>query len=178
MQKLFSVLWVSMALLPSSVFAHGPTPQKAKESIVINAPVENVWDVVKNFGSIVNWHPDVKSSLGDGKHESGGIRTVVLQNGGELQDELDFYSDKDHEYSFRLKKENPQAFPVSSYTINLQVLPAAADTNKSEVTIKGRFYRGDTSNSPPENQNDAAAVGAMNTFIKHGLTGLQQKLEK
>jgi mxaD protein len=178
MQKLFSVLLVSITLLPLATFAHGPTPQKAKESLVINAPVDKVWDAVKDFGAIVNWHPDVKSSQGDGKRESGGIRTVVLQNGGELQDELDFYSDKNHEYSFRLKKENTQAFPVSSYTVSLQVLPAEADINKSEVTIKGRFYRGDTSNSPPENQNDAAAVEAMNTFIKHGLTGLQQKLEK
>ena len=36
-------------ILPFAVFAHGPTPQKADESIVIQAPVEKVWAVIKQF---------------------------------------------------------------------------------------------------------------------------------
>lgn len=177
MNKVFlSVLAIS-AILPNVVMAHGPTPQKAKESVVINASVDKVWDTVKEFADISKWHPDVKSSSGDGKHESGGVRNVVLQNGGELTDELDFYSERDHEYSYRLKKENTQALPVSSYSISLQVT-AAPEAGKSLVTLKSRFYRGDTGNSPAESQNDAAAVSAMNAFFQHGLVGLQQKLEK
>ena len=177
MKRLFLSMLAIIMLLPNSVLAHGPTPQKAKESRVINASVDKVWELVKEFAAISKWHPDVKSSTGDGKHESGGARTVVLQNGGELTDELDFYSERDHEYSYRLKKENPQAFPVSSYSISLQVA-AAPDAGKSVVTLKSRFYRGDTGNSPAENQNDAAAVAAMNAFFQHGLAGLQQRLEK
>jgi mxaD protein len=177
MKRLNLGFLVITAFLPMAGLAHGPTPQKAKESVIINAPVEQVWQVVKEFSAISEWHPDVKSSKGDGKHESGGTRTIVLQNGGELTDELDFYSEKDHEYSYRLKKENTQALPVSSYSVGLQVT-AASEANKSTVTFKSRFYRGDTGNSPAESQSDAAAVSAMNAFFQHGLAGLQKKLEK
>jgi len=168
---------IAFLLFPVASLAHGPTPQKAKESVVINAPVDAVWATIKQFDGISGWHPDVKESTGDGKHESGGTRTITLQNGGQLVEELDFYSDKDHEYSYRLKTENVQAFPTSSYSIAMQ-LTAGETADSSVVTLKSRFYRGDTSNTPPENLSDEAAVKAMNAFFKNGLSGLKQKLEK
>ncbi|MEF3074178.1 SRPBCC family protein [Methylobacter sp. Wu1] len=168
---------IAFLLFPVASLAHGPTPQKAKESVVINAPGDAVWAAIKQFDGISGWHPDVKESIGDGKHESGGTRTITLQNGGQLVEELDFYSDKDHEYSYRLKTENVQAFPTSSYSIAMQ-LTAGETADSSVVTLKSRFYRGDTSNTPPENLSDEAAVKAMNAFFKNGLSGLKQKLEK
>jgi len=173
--SLFALL--GLLLLPLSSQAHGPTPQKAKETVVINANIEQVWDAVKQFDSIANWHPDVKTSTGDGKHESGGSRTVTMANGEQLQDELDYYNEKEHEYSYRLKTENVKALPVSSYSVELQVKPGDA-TNTTTVTLKSRFYRGDTSNTPPESLSDASAVAAMNAFFKNGLAGLKAKLEK
>jgi len=175
--KFIPLALASLFMMPALAIAHGPTPQKAKESITINAPVNTVWDAVKVFDGIASWHPDIKSSTGDGKHESGGTRTIALQNGGQLIDELDFYSDKDHEYSYRLKTENIQAFPVSSYSVTLQVTPGS-DASNSTVVLKSRFYRGDTGNTPPESQNDEAAVKAMNTFFKNGLAGLKAKVEQ
>ncbi|MBF6649729.1 SRPBCC family protein [Methylobacter sp. BlB1] len=168
---------IAFLLFPVASLAHGPTPQKAKESVVINAPVDAVWAAIKQFDGISSWHPDVKESTGDGKHESGGTRTITLQNGGQLVEELDFYSDKDHEYSYRLKTENVQALPTSSYSIAMQ-LTAGETADSSVVTLKSRFYRGDTSNTPPENLSDEAAVKAMDAFFKNGLSGLKQKLEK
>ncbi|WP_340122533.1 SRPBCC family protein [Methylobacter svalbardensis] len=170
------LLLLSFLLFPVTSLAHGPTPQKAKESITINASVDAVWNVIKQFDAIASWHPDVKASSGDGKNASDGIRTLTLKNDGQLVESLDYYSDKDHEYNYRLKTENVTVFPVSSYTTNLQVT-AGDDANTSVVTLKSRFYRGDTGNTPPESLNDAAAVKAMNAFFKNGLTGLKQKLE-
>lgn len=175
--KLTPAVLTIFLLFPALSLAHGPTPQKAKESVVINAPVDTVWAAIKQFDGISSWHPDIKESTGDGKHESGGTRAITLQNGGQLVEELDFYSDKDHEYSYRLKTENVQAFPASSYSIAMQ-LTAGEAADSSVVTLKSRFYRGDTSNTPPENLNDEAAVKAMNAFFKNGLDGLKQKLEK
>jgi len=175
-------LVLSLTILLSVVFpltaiAHGPTPQKAKESIIINAPVDKVWSQVKKFDDISSWHADIKSSVGDGKLESGGVRTLTFQNGEQLVDELDYYSDKEHEYSYRLKTENVKALPVSSYSIELQVKPDS-DSGSSIVTFKSRFYRGDTGNTPPESLNDASAVQAINTYFKNGLNHLKQQLEK
>ena len=175
--KFSAITLSSLLILPVLSLAHGPTPQKAKESVTINMPVTTVWDAVKQFDGIADWHPDVKQSTGDGKHESGGLRTITLQNGEKLVEELDFYSDKDHEYAYRLKTENVQALPASSYSTNLQVTPGS-DAGNSTVVLKSRFYRGDTGNTPPENLNDEAAVKAMNAFFKNGLDGLKKKLEK
>jgi mxaD protein len=172
-----SLILLSFLSFPVASLAHGPTPQKAKESITIHAPVDSVWNAIKQFDAIATWHPDVKASSGDGKNASDGTRTITLQNDGQLIESLDYYSDKDHEYNYRLKTENVTAFPASSYTINIQVT-AGDDASTSVVTLKSRFYRGDTGNTPPENLNDAAAVTAMNAFFKNGLVGLKQKLEK
>jgi mxaD protein len=171
------LILLSFLLFPVTALAHGPTPQKAKESITINVPVDAVWNEIKQFDAIASWHPDVKASSGDGKNASDGIRTITLKNDGQLVENLDFYSDKDHEYNYRLKTENVTAFPVGSYTTNIQVT-AGENVNTSLVTLKSRFYRGDSGNTPPENLNDAAAVKTMNTFFKNGLMGLKQKLER
>ncbi|MGZ8161498.1 MAG: SRPBCC family protein [Methylobacter sp.] len=175
--KRLPLILLSFLLFPLTPLAHGPTPQKAKETVTINAAVDTVWDAIKQFDAISSWHPDVKASKGNSKHASGGIRTITLGNEGQLVEELDYYSDEEHEYSYRLKTENVQAFPTSSYSIEIQVA-AGEDPGSSVVTLKSRFYRGDTGNTPPENLNDAAAVKAMNQFFKNGLAGLKQKLEK
>ncbi|MEQ1560731.1 MAG: SRPBCC family protein [Methyloglobulus sp.] len=170
-----SFIGIFLLTFPALMLAHGPTPQKAKQSIVINAPVDKVWDVVKDFGGLSKWHSDVKDSKGDGKHESGGTRTLTFQNGEEIVDELDFYSDKDHEYSYRLKNENVKALPTSSYSVSVSVTQGASP-EATEVMFKSRFYRGDTGNTPSENLNDEAAVKAMNAYFKNGLDGLKKFL--
>jgi mxaD protein len=165
-----------MFCLTLPAFAHGPTPQKAKESITINAPIAKVWAAVKQFDDIANWHPDLKKSEGDGNNQSGGIRTLTFKNDASLVEELDYYNEQEHEYSYRLKTENTAALPTSSHSVELKVVHGdAADT--SLVTIKSRFYRGDTGNTPPANLNDEAAVTAMTQFFKNSLSGLKSKLE-
>jgi mxaD protein len=162
-------------VLPFAVFAHGPTPQKADESIVIQAPVEKVWAVIKQFDGLDKWHPDVKTSTGEGKNESGSVRTITLKNDEQFSEELDFYSEQDHLYKYRLKKENTAALPISSHTTSFQV-KQGENANTSVVSIKSRFYRGDTGNTPSNQLNDESAVKAMTTFFKNELSGLQQKV--
>ncbi len=155
--------------------AHGPTPKKADKSIIINAPIAKVWDVIKNFDDISSWHPDVISSTGDGKNKSGSERRIRLES-GVLEEGLDYFSEADHEYNYRLKTENTDVFPVSSYTTAIQLI--AEDDDKTKVKWKSRFYRGDTANTPPKRLNDESAVDAMNSFIVNGLQGLKNNLEK
>jgi len=165
-----------MLLISWQAQAHGPTPQKAKESVTIQAPVAKVWAELKNFDDIASWHPDLKKSVGDGKNQSGGVRILTFQNDEAIAEELDYYSESEHEYSYRLKTENSKAFPTSSHSVDVKV--AAGETaDSSVVTLKSRFYRGDTGNTPPDNLNDDAAVKAMTQFFKNGLNGLKRKLE-
>lgn len=171
--KLSTLFFITLSLLPLGAHAHGPTPKKADESIVIDASVEKTWAVLKNFDKISTWHPDVESSTGDGKNESDGLRRVTLES-GDIEESLDYYSEKDHEYNYRLKGENTAAFPVSSHTSSVQLI---AEGDKTLVKWKSRFYRGDTGNTPPEKLNDESAVKAMKQFVQNGLKGLKEAVE-
>jgi mxaD protein len=171
--NLSRLFFISFLVISMGAYAHGPTPKKADKSIIINAPIDKVWAVVKHFDKISDWHPDVLSSEGDGKNKSGSERKLTLKS-GVLSEGLDYFSDTDHEYNYRLNTENTDVFPVSSYTTAIQLI---AEDDKTKVKWKSRFYRGDTSNSPPERLNDASSVKAMNSFIENGLKGLKEKLE-
>lgn len=155
--------------------AHGPTPQKVEEKIAITAPAAAVWKLIKDFGSIGDWHPSVAGVKSEGGNASGASRTLTLKSGGgDLVEGLDDYQDKDMSYSYRLSAENHDAFPASFYSDTIQVVPAG---DGSEVVWISRFYRADTTNEPPEEKSDEAAVKATEEFIKAGLAGIKAKAE-
>lgn len=156
-------------LLP--VPAHGPTPQRADESVAIAAPPEQVWKTVADFDAIGAWHPLVKKVTATGGDAAGAERVLTLEK-GEITEGLDESDGAAMKLSYRLGKENVDAIPVSFYTATIEVKPAAGG---SEVLWSARFYRADTSNYPPDDKNDEAAVAAMTDFIKRGLEGLKAK---
>jgi mxaD protein len=156
------------------VKAHGPTPQKAEESVTIAAPPESVWKLAGNFAGIGAWHPLVKEVKATGDNAAGGERTLVLAK-GEVTDSLDEYDAAGLSYGYRLAKENVEAFPVSFYTAILSVTDAGS--GKSNVVWSARFYRGDTGNFPADELNDEAAITAMTDFFRRGLDGLKAKIE-
>jgi mxaD protein len=161
-------------LTAGAVEAHGPTPQKVEEKITIAAPPADVWKVVKDFGAIGTWHPTVT----DVKVEGSGnetTRTLTLKSGGQLVDSLDATDDAAMTLDYRLQNVDIKALPVSSYSMELDVKPAAGG---SEVEWISRLYRFDTGNEPAEDQNDETAVKATTEYIKTGLEGLKAKIEK
>lgn len=174
--KLFrlTAAWI-LLLFSTMLLAHGPTPKKADHSIEINASADKVWAQLKAFDGMADWHPLVIESSGDGSHTAGTSQRILTLKKGQLIEELTEYLDADQEYSYRLAKEDTDTFPVSSYRATLKVQSLSAD--KSSVRWKGRFYRGDTGNTPPEQLNDEAAIQAMDEFFTKGLQGLKNKIE-
>ncbi|MET0312834.1 MAG: SRPBCC family protein [Hansschlegelia sp.] len=165
-------LAAAAALLFSAVMpalAHGPTPQKVDQSIAIKADPAKVWAVVKDFGALQSWHPDVAKSALEGQE-----RAVVLKKGGAFREGLDATDDAAMEIDYRLSGDAGDALPVSSYSASIKVTPKDGG---SEVSWQGRFYRADTGNEPEEGKDDAAAVAGMTGFLKDGLEGLKKTLE-
>ncbi|MBB5047142.1 mxaD protein [Rhodopseudomonas rhenobacensis] len=173
MPRLLTLI-AALLLAPGLAFAHGPTPQKIEETIVIQAPPAAVWLMVKDFAGLAKWHAAVANCDGQGGNANGATRTVTLKSGGKLVDGLDEYDDAGKSYGYRLAQENLEAFPVSYYSATLTV---RAKGDASEVEWTGRYYRGDTGNYPPETQDDAAATAAMSKFFRDGLESLKAKLE-
>lgn len=171
MIKQLSLASLGLVLINSSVWAHGPTPQRVDEHIVIDAEVATVWQQVNAFDQLDKWHPAVESIT----MQDETTRVVKLKSGGEITESLDESDPERHYLGYRLLTENIEAMPVSFYTIGIEVEPS---DNGSKVSWSGRFYRADTGNFPPENLNDEAAVKAMTDYAKSGLEGLKSTLEK
>lgn len=171
MIKILTLLGISLSLISAPVIAHGPTPQKVDEEIIINADVMTVWNKVKAFDQLAEWHPLVAAV--DMQDET--TRIVTLKSGGEITDSLDETDMERHYMSYRLLQENTSIFPVSFYTIGIEV---QAIEDGTVVKWGGRFYRAETGNFPPDNLNDAAAVKVMTEYATTGLSGLKSTLEK
>lgn len=166
-RTLLAGAFVVAAVIPA--LAHGPTPQKVDQTITIKAEPAKVWAVVKDFGALQTWHPDVATSALEGQE-----RTITLKKGGVFKEGLDATDDAQMELDYRLSGDAGDALPVSSYSVSIKVAPKDGG---SEVTWEGRFYRADTNNEPEEGKDDAAAVAGMTSFLKDGLEGLKKKLE-
>ena len=171
---IFALAWAATA--PT----HGPTPQKASETIHIDAQPAEVWKIVGDVSAFADWQPQlsaVRPSEGNKSiaDETGAERVLVFADGGgEITESIDEYAPERRYLGYRLLKEDPEVFPVSFYTATIEITEADGGSN---VEWLARFYRGDTGNFPKEGQTDDAAQQAIHTFFKKGLESLKQTLE-
>ena len=155
------------------VFSHGPTRQKIKESITINAKPEEVWNVIKDFEKINIWHPSISKVESDGKN-----RTIYYspRNNTPIKQKLENYNVEKMMYKTSITEVDIKFFPVSTYTANISV--KGNDDGTSTVLWKAAFYRAFLNNDPPPELNEAAAIKAVTEFFQAGLNNLKSKLEK
>jgi len=171
---------VSCLWLPAVALAHGPTPQKAQESVHIDAPPAEVWKIVGDISAFADWQPqlsEVRPSEGNDEIADtvGAERVLVFADGGgEITESVDEYEPERHYLGYRLLVEDPAVFPVSFYTATIEITEADGG---SDVTWIARFYRGDTGNFPAEDQSDEAGQKAMHGFFKQGLDALKAQVE-
>ena len=187
--KKVRVSWVAAAAAAGLVFctgaalAHGPSRQKVKETVMINAAPDKVWKVIGNFQDM-SWLPGVKSTTGTGgnsidpKNDDNEVahRIITLDSGGVINEGLYKYDAGEHSYSYRIDKVDTKVLPVNDYSSTISV--EAADGGKSStVTWKGAFYRGYMNNDPPPDMNDAASKAAVEKIYKAGLENAKKKVE-
>ncbi len=160
----------------SATLAHGPTPQKIAQSVDIKAPPDQVWAAIQDFGGISRWNPALSASKADKGNEPGSTRTLTFRKGGDMTEGLDAYDAATHSYSYRMGDENLQALPLSSYSATISVVAGEAP-GSSRIEWVARGYRGDTSNEPPEELSDTAAVDALSAYMRGGLDAIKKQLE-
>lgn len=158
--------------LPLAATAHGPTRQKAVETVTINAPAAAVWARIKDFAALKDWHPAVASSEVTQGNTVGSQRTVKLKGGGEILETLEGWDDAAMKYNYRGKDGG--ALPVTNYTSALRV---SGEGNTCQVEWRGAFYRGFPNNDPPPDQNDEAALRAVTGVYQSGLANLKKLVE-
>lgn len=173
--KVTFILLLSILSLTAESFAHGPSRQKVVEKIVINAPIEKVWDSVKDFQNM-NWHPAVVSTEGEGGNSIGAKRTLNLGPGASIVESLEKYNPAQHKFFYRIVDVDTAVVPISNYSSWFMLNETSE--GHTEITWQGAFYRGYMNNNPPENLNDKAAIAAVTGIYVSGLNELKKILEE
>jgi len=96
---------------------------RAYASTIIDAPVETVWALVRDFNGLPNWNPGIADSeIEDGLDADvvGCVRSFHLTDGTHVRERL--LSLDDSRYTFTYNFETP-AFPVENYLAGLALLP-------------------------------------------------------
>lgn len=167
--------------------AHGPVRQKVDEEITINAPAAKVWGIIKNYDDM-SWLPAVKSTEAKGGNAEGSSRTLTLQKGGTITEELQKYDDAGMMYKYKITDMSSEktinhagadvkvpVLPVDNYAATIKVEDKGGS---SVVNWKSGFYRAYTNNNPPAEMNEEAANTAVKGVYKEGLENLKKLAEK
>ena len=176
MKKPVLVILLGLFLLPAITSAHGPSRLKMVKEIEINAAPDKVWAIISDFCSIKVWLPPVKECESDGTNNPDTIRTLTLENGEKLREQLLKHQPEKMMYQYMIDKANVKAVPVASYGSTIMV--KANGSGGSIVTWKSGFYRGYMNNNPPPELNDEAATKAIAAIYDAGLANIKKLAEQ
>jgi NADPH:quinone reductase len=128
-----------------------------KRSAIIDAPIDAVWRVLRDFNSHHAWHPQVAASeIEDGLPADlpGCVRRFRLRDGGELREQLIALSDRDFSFTYCLL-EAP--IPLHDYVATVRLRP---------VTDGGRTFWEwrSTFHTPPGREDELADLVARDIY--------------
>jgi hypothetical protein len=92
-------------------------------SDVIDAPIEKVWGLIRDFNGMPKWHPFIRDSEIEGGLPSdavGCVRSFHLTDGGHLREKLLSLSDRQHECIYCILNS---PMPVTGYVAGYRLLP-------------------------------------------------------
>lgn len=103
---------------------------QVRRSTIIDAPVDEVWAILRDFNGHERWHPAVaESRIEDGRasDEAGCVRRFRLTDGGELREQLLTLSDRDRRFSYCILDA---PIPLIDYVANVSLKPVT-DGNRT-----------------------------------------------
>ncbi len=107
-------------------------------STIIDAPVDRLWAVLRDFNGHDQYHPIVAASAierGQSADRIGCVRRFTLQDGSELREQLLALSDLEMTCSYCLL-DTP--IPLFNYVAHIRLLPVT-DGNRSFWHWESRF---------------------------------------
>lgn len=110
---------------------------KIQVSSVICAPVERVWEYIRDFNGLPKWFPGVTDShieAGVAVNQAGCVRNFGLDGGPRIREQLVKLSDRDHLCRYKMI-ECP--LPISNYLATVSL--ADSDKGGTEIEIASQF---------------------------------------
>ncbi len=137
-------------------------------SAVIDAPIDRVWGVLRDFNSHGTWHPAIVSNEMENDFDGdmvGGVRRFSLADGAELREQLLSHSDRDYALSYCIL-DSP--LPLFDYVATMQLKPVT-DGNRTFWDWRAQFRAPQSSAADLEN-----LIGRK--IYEDGFTGLRRLL--
>ena len=97
--------------------------QKVVRSTVIDAPIERVWAVLRDFNSHDQWHDAVAQSRVEGDERSdqvGCVRSFTLKDGNRIREQLLTLSDREHKSTYCIVEAS---LPLQRYVATVSLKP-------------------------------------------------------
>jgi hypothetical protein len=141
---------------------------KVVRSTIIPAPIEGVWEVLRDFNGHDRWHPAVATShieRGRDSDRVGCVRRFTLQDGSELREQLLTLSDAETAYAYCLL-DTP--IPLFNYVSHVRLIPVT-DFDHTFWHWEGRF---DT----PTGRSDELADMVGTNIYEAGFTAIRAHL--
>ncbi len=113
-------------------------------SAVIDAPIDQVWTVLRDFNGHDRWHPVVGHSRMEndvGGDVVGGVRSYSITDGAELREQLLHHSDRDYTFSYCILDSS---LPLFDYVATVRLKPVT-DGNQTFWDWRSQFRVSDDS---------------------------------
>lgn len=111
---------------------------RVRKSTILDAPVEAVWDVIRDFNGHDQWHPAVAESRIERGHPAdrvGCVRSFALEDGSNLREQLLTLSDLEQTFSYCLL-DTP--IPLFNYVAHVRLFPVT-DGDRTFWEWESRF---------------------------------------
>ena len=142
---------------------------RVKKSTVIEAPVEAVWNVIRDFNGHDRWHPAIATSEIERRQSAdtvGCVRNFRLEDGSALREQLLSLSDLETTYSYCLL-DTP--IPLFNYVSHVRLFPVT-DGDRTFWEWESRF---DT----PAGRSDELAALVGDGIYAAGFEAIRAHLE-
>ena len=141
-----------------------------KVSSVIDAPIEKVWDRIRDFNGLPSWHPRmVESQIEDGKAatEIGCVRNFKVASGATIREKLLAFSDDEHLTTYSIIGHPA---PISNHTATLK-LERVTDGDRTFAVWTSQF-------DAPAEKGDEIARGMADNVFQGGFDALKSHFAK
>jgi hypothetical protein len=113
-------------------------PVQLHVSSVINAPIDAVWSLVRDFNALPAWHPSIAKSFIEQNRDGasvGCIRSFVLKGGEKVREQLLELSDSHYRFTYSILESD---FGLLDYVADFSLFPIT-DGNRTFAVWSANF---------------------------------------
>lgn len=140
------------------------------KSTIINAPIDAVWEILRDFNAHDRWHPVVeRSKVDDGRltDQVGAVRNFRLTGGEIIKEQLLTLSDRDHTFRYAIVESE---IPLENYVAEVSLMPVT-DGNRTFWSWRSDFRT-------PVGQEETLAELVAESVYQAGFDAIRARLEK